>query len=496
MGLRSVLSCQIILTYSMRNRFSVIIGLICLSFISPAQNSWKHGRLQVTIDGHYLQFEDGTPFFWLGDTAWEIFHRLTKEEIAKYLDNRQQKGFNVIQSVILAEFDGLRKPNQYGQVPLYDLDPTKPNEKYFELVDYTLQLAKEKNIFLGLLPTWGDKVTKMWGEGPVVFTADNAYVYGRWLGERYAAYPNIIWILGGDRPAVTDSNDWRPIWRALAKGIKDGTDNKAIFSYHISGGQTTSRTLHNEDWLDINMMQSGHGSGHDVKVWEWITQDRGMKPAKPTLDAEPNYEDHPVNPWPKWDPANGYFRDYDVRKQTYRSVFAGACGVTYGHHSVWQFWSPREEKINHADRYWTEAIDRPGAFQVGYLKNLIESRSPLNRIPDQSIIVSGQGEKGDYMTAFRDADNKYAMIYLPVGKTIEINTKFFMSSRIIAWWFNPRTGKAANADAKKKNERMQFTPPTLGNENDWVLILDDPKYKYVWPGKINTAKTEWLVSIN
>lgn len=102
-----------------------------------------------------------------------------------------------------------------------------------------------------------------------------------------------------------------------------------------------------------------------------------MLPHKPTLDAEPNYEDHPVNPWPTWNPENGYYRDYDVRKQTYRSVFAGACGVTYGHHSVWQFYSPREEKINYPDRYWTEAMDRPGAVQVGYLKMLIDSRPQL-----------------------------------------------------------------------------------------------------------------------
>ena len=108
------------------------------------QQQWKHGRLQVTKDGHYLQYEDGTPFFWLGDTGWELFHRLDKEEIERYLQNRKQKGFNVIQAVILAEFDGLRKPNRYGEIPLNDLNPTKPNEKYFELVDWTIQQALKK----------------------------------------------------------------------------------------------------------------------------------------------------------------------------------------------------------------------------------------------------------------------------------------------------------------------------------------------------------------
>jgi hypothetical protein len=452
--------------------FSFFLWLIFVNVY--AQKDFKHGRLQVTNDGHYLQYEDGTSFFWLGDTAWELFHRLKKEEIINYLNNRQNKGFNVIQAVILAEFNGLQKPNQYGAIPLNNLDPTQPNETYFELVDFTVKQALQKNIFMGLLPTWGDKVTKLWGEGPVVFNEDNAYVYGKWLGSRYKQYPNIIWILGGDRPAVKDSLDWRPTWRAMAKGIKEGSNNQAIFSYHTWGGDnSTSQYLHNEEWLHINMMQSGHGGGHDVPVWEWIKRDRNLNPVKPTLDSEPNYEDHPVNPWPKWDPANGYFRDYDVRKQCYRSVFAGGCGVTYGHHAVWQFWSTREEKVNYADRYWTEAIDRPGAYQVGYLRKLIEMRSPLGRIPDQTILVEGQGEKGEYAAAFRDKDNRYAMVYLPVGKKIKLNLSFIKSNKIIARWFNPRTGKMNKKVVITKSTAAAFVSPSVGVENDWVLVVED-----------------------
>ncbi len=102
---------------------------------------FTHGRLKVSQNGHYLQFEDGTPFFWLGDTGWELFHRLTLPEIKQYLDNRSAKGFTVIQAVALAENDGLRTPNQYGEVPLKNLDPAKPNEKYFRVIDSTVHMA-------------------------------------------------------------------------------------------------------------------------------------------------------------------------------------------------------------------------------------------------------------------------------------------------------------------------------------------------------------------
>ncbi|MGK6349862.1 glycoside hydrolase family 140 protein [Parapedobacter sp. DT-150] len=465
----------------MKCRTLILLGLFSIS-LAYGQRHWQHGRVGATPNGRDLQYEDGTPFFWLGDTAWELFHRLTKEEIKQYLDNRKAKGFNVIQAVVLAEFDGLRRPNQYGHIPLADLDPKKPNEAYFDLVDYTVQLAHERQLFIGLLPTWGDKVTRMWGTGPEIFNPDNAYHYGKWLGSRYKDQENIIWILGGDRPAMQDATDARPIWRAMAKGILETTAGKALLTYHISGGErSTSQQIHQEPWLHINMMQSGHGSGHDVPVWEWIARDRNMTPTKPTLDAEPNYEDHPVNPWPTWDPKNGYFNDYDVRKQTYRSVFAGGCGVTYGHHSIWQFWSAREEKINHADRYWTEALDRPGAFQVGYLRQLIESRPFLDRMPDQGLIAGGQGELGAYSCAFRDRIGSYLMVYMPVGKTMTINTSAIGADRIRAWWFNPATAETTAIGTFDNPGKLEVTTPTQGFGHDWVLIVDNPAYRYRIP---------------
>ena len=56
--------------------------------------------------GRYLQYADGRPFFYLGDTAWELFHRTTREEARLYLEDRARKGFTVIQAVCLAERDG------------------------------------------------------------------------------------------------------------------------------------------------------------------------------------------------------------------------------------------------------------------------------------------------------------------------------------------------------------------------------------------------------
>ncbi|ULQ54348.1 glycoside hydrolase family 140 protein [Flavihumibacter fluvii] len=464
----------------------IILGTLILFFGTQAnaQSGWKNGRLRVSADGHFLETTNDRPFFWLGDTGWELFHRLDFEEITKYLDDRYAKGFNVIQAVILPEFDGIKKPNRYGSVPLNQFNIETPNPRYFELVDTVIKMAAARNMFMCLLPTWGDKVTPNWGEGPVIFNEKNAYTYGKWLGNRFKSDENIVWMLGGDRPPQKDTSDWRPIWRAMARGLQEGTEYKAFITYHTwAGEKSTSQQIHKESWLSMNTMQSGHGGGHDVPVWKWIDRDFKLPNPKPTLDAEPNYEDHPVNPWPKWDPKNGFFDDYDVRKQCYRSVFAGGCGVTYGHHGVWQFYSEREVPITHADRSWTSGLDQPGAFGVSYLRKLIECRPYIGRIYDPAMIVDGQGEKGEFITAFRGKENDYAMIYIPVGKTIKLNTKWMKSSDIKIWWWDPRLGMVVRGESVYRNDIMSFTPPAKGVGQDWVLVLDSPEFQYRPPGK-------------
>ena len=108
-------------------------------------------QLMVSPDHHYLLKKDGKPFFWLGDTAWELFHRLNREEARQYLDNRAAKGFTVIQAVVLAEFDGLNTPNAYGQLPLLNNDPTTPNEAYFKHVDFIVNEANKRGLIIAML---------------------------------------------------------------------------------------------------------------------------------------------------------------------------------------------------------------------------------------------------------------------------------------------------------------------------------------------------------
>lgn len=437
---------------------------------------FNHGPLEVSKNGRFLVHADSTPFFYLGDTAWELFHRLNREEVDTYLENRRAKGFTVIQAVVLAELDGLDVPNPYGETPLIENNPAKPNEAYFQHVDYIVETAKEKGLYIGMLPSWGDKWNKRWGVGPEVFTPENARAYGRFLGKRYDDDPNIIWILGGDR--IPENEDHRKIIRAMAEGIQETDQGKHLMTFHPMGGRSSSEFFHNDNWLDFNMLQSSHGS-YDNPNYKQVSSDYSLTPVKPTMDSEPRYEDHPVN----WNPENGWFNHFDVRQAAYWGLFAGGFGTTYGCHNIWQMHEPGHEPISSARHTWKETLDLPGAWDMKHVRNLIMSRPFLNRIPDQSLISASPDSGAGHVQATRG--KHYAMLYIPTGKNITVNPEKIAGDKIKSWWYNPRTGEAEANEIFSNKGTHEFDPPGESTRgNDWILVLDDAAKDFPVPGVV------------
>lgn len=456
------------------------IVLIALSIsLQSQEKAWQgpsvdfsHGKLRVSDNKRFLQFADGTPFFYLGDTGWELFHRLNKAETEKYLENRREKGFTVIQAVALAELDGLNTPNADGNKPLIDNDPLRPNEAYFAHVDWVIKKAAEKGLFIGLLPTWGDKVDKQWGVGPVVFNNDNAFKYGTWIGNRYKDFPNIIWINGGDRNGGGNN---LPIWDAIATGIKS-VDKNHLMTLHPWGEHSSSEWFQNSDWLDFNMMQTGHGQRSYAIYKRLLVKDYELKPVKPTFDGEPRYEDHPVN----WKPeVLGWFDDADIRQAMYWGIFSGGHGNTYGCHPVWQMLSPGKQPIGLARHNWYEVLDLPGAWDLVHARRLMESRPYFSRVPDQSLIVPSYYPETDYIVATRGEG--YAFVYFPTGWSAEIYLNKIGTQNINASWYNPRTGETKFLEKIPGKGTRKFNPPSNGRGNDWILILDDASKNFKEP---------------
>jgi hypothetical protein len=427
-------------------------------------------RLRVADGGRFLQYAGGKPFFYLGDTAWALFHRATREEADLYLADRAKKGFTVIQAVALAEFGGLTVPNAYGDVPLVDGDLTKPNEGYFKHVDYVVASAERKGLFVAMLPTWGDKWNKKWGTGPEIFTPENAEPYGEFLGKRYRERA-IIWVLGGDRSPENDRH--LAIIRALARGLKKGDGGAHLMTFHPVGADASSKYFHGDAWLDFNMFQSGHHASN-IPNYEMTARDYALSPIKPTLDGEPRYEDHPID----WDPKKGWFDAYDARQAAYWSMLAGACGHTYGDHNIWQMWQPGREPISAARTPWRTALAHPGATHMGYLRRLFESRPYRKLVPETSLIVGSPGVDADRAIAARARDGSFAFVYLPTGRPVDVRLASVGTGSVRAAWFDPREGTARQIGTIPNGESKRFEPPTSGRGNDWVLILDDAARRF------------------
>jgi hypothetical protein len=260
--------------------------------------------LEVSDNRRFLVTADGKPLFWLGDTAWELFHRCTREEAIAYLDLRARQGYNVIQAVALAELEGLTTPNSHGDFPLLDNDPTKPAVTpgadpadtaaydYWDHVDFVVTEANRRGMYIGFLPTWGDKWNRKWGKGPEIFTPANAAAFGEWLAKRYAGR-GIIWVVGGDRPVESDAH--RAITHAMAEGLRRGESGRHLITFHPTGGRTSATEFHDAPWLDFNMQQTGHqpvpaaGAANASPTWQKIADDYARTPVKPVIDGEPLY---------------------------------------------------------------------------------------------------------------------------------------------------------------------------------------------------------------
>lgn len=442
-------------------------------------------QLVISPNGRFLQTAEGRPFFWLGDTGWLMFQKLHRDEVIRYLDVRQRQGFNVIQCMIL------HNPNNrhvYGAAALVESDPGRPNVTpgndlsktgeydYWDHIDWVLERAAERGIFLAMVPAWGSIARS--GK----LNATNVETYGRFLAERYRSKPNVIWLNGGD----THGNRETAVWKTLGKTLKEH-DPKHLLTFHPFGRTQSSTWFHHEPWLDFNMFQSGHkrydqdtefpnAKGEDN--WRYAQEDYAKTPVKPTLDGEPSYEGIPqgLHDWkePLW-------TDKDVRRYAYWSVFAGSFGHTYGHAEIMAMRQAEDAKRpSGIGKLWSEAVEDPGANQMQHLKNLMLSRPYFERIPDQSVLAGDNGTRYDFMIATRGA--RYLMVYTYSGKPFQVRSSALPAKRLRAWWFDPRTGKAQPAQTQEAAAIRTFSPPG-GTGSDWVLVLDDAAANFPKPGQ-------------
>jgi hypothetical protein len=296
------------------------------------------------------------------------------------------------------------------------------------------------------------------------------------IGARYKAKP-VIWLLGGDVVGSAHPNVWANLAKGLAEGISGVEDySTSLMSFHPYGGYSSSMWFHDAPWLDFNEWQTGHFIGNCSEYA--IGADYALTPPHPVVIGEANFE----NIASSFNPANPKLNAYEVRRAAYTALFAGAFGHTYGANEVYMFWDPGENdygaQIWGADTPWRQALDFPGAFQMQYLRALMESRKFGTHVPDQRLFVNGAWP---CQVAARGNDDSYAFVYFADASTTQIDLAKVTGTVINAWWFNPRSGEATFIGQYAPTTRS-FTPPSA---EDWVLVLDDASHEYTPPGVVS-----------
>jgi hypothetical protein len=437
--------------------------------------------VRVSDNGRYFVKADGTPFFWQADTAWGIFNHAAPADVDAYLDDRKAKGFNVIQGVV-ALWDYTRRSNPDGELPFVNGDLGQINEAYYKNVDAILDKVEAHGMYMAMLPYWHKNAGDRLATNGI---PEKMQAYCKFLAQRYAKR-NIFWILGGDSTAEGEAGQKiQRITDLEAQGLIEGAKvagiDKIMISYHPTGRQSSSFWFHEKTWLDFNAIQSGHFI--DTTDFRLVGNDYAKTPVKPTLDMEPGYEnitDRLVS-----DPGARRIQAVDIRRSAYLDVFAGAAGLTYGQGEVYGFAVGGTVTTRWGTAMsWQEAMKLPASGQVQFLRRLIESRPTLERVPDQSLIAGDVSTRAvERFEAMRGADGSYAFVYFPSGKTnVTINTGKLSGEKLVGWWYDPRTGEAKQSDNFAKTAAREFTTPSGGTNDDWVLVLDDAAKRFPAPG--------------
>ena len=407
--------------------------------MSPERKS-QTTPILVSDNGRYFVRPKPEPFFWLGDTQWELFRLFSLEEVKQILDSRCKLGFTCLQ-IMLVGVDPLE--NIEGQLPWHDGDPLRPNERYFAHVDRAIDLCgrcEELVLVIGV-----HHAVRMKG----LVNTENARHWARWVAERYGGVSNIVWSM---YPQAVQEDV--PVCRELARGLQDGDGGAHLITAHPDPSPASSSAiLHDESWLAFNSIQT-HRHVHLVRPM--VADDHARQPAKPVVMAEGVYEGstgHGFDVTPLW-----------LRRQAYYSYLAGG-HHSYGHEDFWRM-----------GRSWRQALDAPGARQMGILKDAFMGRKEWWRLtPGQELLVAGGKTEGRVLTlAARHPEGCWAIVYAASPSRFSVALhKLGAGPQCEAFWIDPGTGNSSERKRCTEAEAQAFTTP--GGWDDALLVLEVPE---------------------
>lgn len=302
-------------------------GALEVSTYTGSNPLYKHGLVRVASDHLHFEHEDGTPFFWLGDTWWMGLCRRLRwpEDFQTLAADRVAKGFTVIQIIAglypdMPAFDP-RGANEAG----FPWEPEygRINPPYFDMADVRIQYLAEH----GLVPC----IVGCWGYFLPWMGITKLKQHWRNLVARWGAYP-VIWCLAGEgampyylsKTKAEDAALQQRGWTELAKYVR------CIDTYHhpitIHPTNNARDQVEDPSLLDFDMLQTGHSGRKSIaSTVNQVTGSLLRSPRMPVLVGEVCYEGILAQSW------------QDIQRfMFWSSILSGAGGHTYGANGIWQ----------------------------------------------------------------------------------------------------------------------------------------------------------------
>ncbi|HBC88799.1 MAG TPA: hypothetical protein DCZ94_17795 [Lentisphaeria bacterium] len=434
----------------------------------------KHGNLRVADSKRTFEHEDGTPFFWLGDTWWlALSKRMSWPTDFKQLTaDRVRKGFSVIQIVagIYPDMDSFDKRGENEAGFPWEKNYSRINPAYFDKADQRIGWLVQQGLVPCIVGCWGYYLAKLGTE--------KLKKHWRYLIARWSAYP-VVWCAAGEaempyylsKDKDADRKTQHEGWTELVKYIRNTDPVKHMVTIHPT--RIGRNQIADDSLLDFDMLQTGH-SGYETVPYtvKTVIEERKRQPHMPVLVGEVNYE--------------GIFHHSheDVQRLTFWSaLLSGTAGHTYGANGIWQVntekdpYGPSPHGGNWGITPWQEASRLPGSFQLGLARKFLSRYEWWKFEPRQDWVTPpGTPEKQDLpFAAGIPGVVRIIYIYNPPTPWAEPMMVSSLSTRIQynAFFWDPRTGKKYEIEKIKPDSAGSWKIPIVPYFKDWVVVIEE-----------------------
>lgn len=419
--------------------------------------------LKVSDNGRFLVDQKGEPFLVVGDTAWSLIAQLGDEDIDRYLEDRQKRGFNsIIVNLIEHRFSMSPPKTRAGLAPFTTTgDFSTPNPAYFDFAHKVVEQANQQGIVVWLFPAYlgyggGDQgfFREMKASGK-----ESLRSYGRFVGKRFRDLPNIVWVMGGD---FTPKREDQWMVAEMAEGIQEG-DSTHLMTGHGSPKDSAIAAFGEQKWLTVNSVYS-----YEKTLFRPVELEYQRRPIRPFVLIESTYEgEHNSTP-------------DQIRRQAYWAMLGGACGQFLGNNPMWHFDGPGLYPVKPT---WKEALDGTGSRDMTRLRDFFTGL-PWHRLePEKNhdVVTDGYGDGVATALTVRTADRRLSVTYIPSTGTetrkLTVDLKQFPLP-IGARWYNPAVRGWKHIQVTPLPNRGLYpfvTPGDNGTKtNDWLLVLEAP----------------------